>query len=113
MRNKKIKSLFAILISSFMFLFVAVPVMAQGEQAGPESVDDLIELIEQIAVWFQAIVLAIAVIMIIWAGLLWMTAGGDEEKLGKARRTLIYGLIGIAIVLFAYAAVAFITSLLS
>lgn len=96
-----------------VFLFVIAPaVFGQGKSAGPTSVSALQTLIKQIADWFQAIVLVIAVIMLIWAGFTWMTAGGDAEKLGQARSRLIYGLIGIAIVLFAYAAEAFITSLL-
>jgi len=72
----------------------------------------LIGIIQDIAGWFQAIVLIIAIIMIIYAGFIWMTAAGDEEKLGKARKTLIWGLVGIGIALFAYVAETFITSML-
>ena len=31
-----------------------------------------------------------------------MTAAGDEEKIGKAKRTFIYGLVGIGIAILAF-----------
>ena len=42
-------------------------------------------------------------ILIIYAGWLWMTAGGNEERLGKAKKILQEAVIGLVIVLAAYA----------
>ena len=39
----------------------------------------------------------LAIIVIVWAGIMYMVAGG-EEKATKAKKTLLYGLIGAAIV---------------
>jgi len=36
----------------------------------------------------------IAVIVILIGGFMWMTAGGDEDKVGKAKKTLGAGIIG-------------------
>ncbi|MBI4652684.1 hypothetical protein HY750_00290 [Candidatus Kuenenbacteria bacterium] len=44
----------------------------------------------------------IAIIMIIIGGLMWMTAGGNEERAKKARGILINAIIGLLIVLLAY-----------
>ncbi|MDA3802719.1 MAG: IPT/TIG domain-containing protein [Patescibacteria group bacterium] len=41
----------------------------------------------------------IALIIILYAGFLWMTSGGNEEKIAKARKTLIAGVIGLVIIL--------------
>lgn len=104
---------------SFMALMAASVAFAQpsevagGEEAGPGTVDDLLDLIGQIAVYFQTIVLIIAVIMLVAAGFTWMTAGGDEEKLTKARKMFIWGLVGIAIALFAFIAQSFIEDLIN
>lgn len=112
--NKKIKLLSTILISSFVFVLVLTPVaLAQVTGVGPTSPTAIVTLVENIAGWFQAIVLVIGIIMIIAAGLIWMTAGGDEEKMGRARRMLVYGLVGIAVAIVAYVAETFITNLLS
>lgn len=39
----------------------------------------------------------LAIIVIVWAGIMYMVAGG-EERATKAKKTLLYGLIGAAIV---------------
>jgi hypothetical protein len=79
-----------------------------GTEAGPSDVDDLLDLIGQIAVLFQVLVLIIAVIMLVYAGFLWMTAGGEEDKLSTARKVFIWALIGIAVALFAFIAQNFV-----
>lgn len=116
MRNKKF--IFAILTSSFLFSFVFVPIVFAESATDPitdtkiTNITAVINLIDTIAGWFQIIVLAIAVIIIIWAGLVWMTAGGDEEKITTARRMILYGLVGVGIVIVAYGMVALVKSLL-
>lgn len=48
----------------------------------------------------------------VYAGFLWMTAGGNDEQAGKARRLLYDAVIGLAIVLAAYSLTYFVTRLL-
>ena len=50
----------------------------------------------------------IAVIIILYGGFQWMTAAGNEEKITSARGTLTAGLIGLVIILAAYAITAFV-----
>ncbi len=45
----------------------------------------------------------VAVVIIIAGGFLWMTAGGNEENVDKARKMIFAGIIGLAIILSAYA----------
>ena len=45
--------------------------------------------------------LSLAIIVIIIGGIMYMTAGADEGKVTNARKTLMYGLIGVAIILLA------------
>ncbi|MFA5076048.1 MAG: hypothetical protein WC480_01375 [Patescibacteria group bacterium] len=42
-------------------------------------------------------------VLMIYGGVLWMTAGGNEEQVKKARSILIQALVGIVIVFAAYA----------
>ncbi len=52
-------------------------------------------------------------ILVVWSGLTWMTAGGNEESIKKAQSILKTAIIGLIIVLSAYAITRFIgTSLL-
>lgn len=53
---------------------------------------------------------AIAVILIIYAGFLWMTSGGDEEKIGQAKKILKNSIIGLAIILSSWAIATFLLS---
>jgi hypothetical protein len=39
--------------------------------------------------------------VIMWGGLKFITSGGDEEKMAAAKRTIISGLIGLAIIALA------------
>ncbi len=50
----------------------------------------------------------IAVIIVLYGGFQWMTAAGNEEKVSSARATLTAGLIGLVIILAAYALTQFV-----
>lgn len=49
----------------------------------------------------------------VYAGMLWMTASGNEEKVTKAKDIITQATIGLAVTLSAYALTAFITSKLN
>lgn len=46
--------------------------------------------------------------LMIYSGIMWMTAGGDEEKVLKAKQTMVRAIIGFAVVLMSMAFVTFI-----
>lgn len=50
----------------------------------------------------------IALIIILMGGFKWMTSGGNEEKVGEAKKLLGAGVIGIVIILAAYAITQFV-----
>jgi len=50
----------------------------------------------------------VAVIIILLGGFMWMTAGGNDEKIGKAKKLIIAGIIGLIIVISAYAIATFV-----
>lgn len=52
----------------------------------------------------------VAVIMILYAGFLWLTAGGSEENVTKAKKIIKQAAIGIIIISLAYGIVGFIFS---
>ncbi|HUS25864.1 MAG TPA: hypothetical protein VMY99_00775 [Nevskiaceae bacterium] len=49
----------------------------------------------------------LAVILIVLAGLRFITADGDPQEIAKARQTIVYALVGLAIALSAEAIVTF------
>jgi hypothetical protein len=81
----------------------APTVVAQGTLG--QNVTNLIN-------YFLGFLGLIAVAFLIYAGVLMITAGGDEEKVGKARQIITYAVIGIVIILLSYTIVQFATSAL-
>ncbi|HVS58445.1 MAG TPA: pilin [Candidatus Saccharimonadales bacterium] len=57
---------------------------------------------------FSAIVGIIAVVMIIVGGLKYITSGGESSKVGSAKNTLLYAIIGLIVVALAQVIVHFV-----
>lgn len=60
------------------------------------------ELIGRIIAQALPLVGSLFLLMFIWSGVQWMTAGGDKNKVAHATQTIRNSVIGIAIVLGAY-----------
>ncbi|PJE58084.1 MAG: hypothetical protein COU81_02605 [Candidatus Portnoybacteria bacterium CG10_big_fil_rev_8_21_14_0_10_36_7] len=52
----------------------------------------------------------IFLVLMVYAGILWMTARGKDDQIEKARDIIIASLIGLFIVVSAYAITVFVTS---
>lgn len=50
----------------------------------------------------------VAVVIILIGGFKWMTAGGNDEQVGEARKWIFSGIIGLAIILSAWAIARFV-----
>ena len=50
----------------------------------------------------------VAVVIILIGGFKWMTAGGNDEQTGEAKKWIFSGVIGLAIILSAYALATYI-----
>lgn len=62
---------------------------------------NLAELILVVASYLTTVVAAAALIALITGGVLYSLALGEEEKLQKAKRTMLYSLVGLVIALMA------------
>ena len=54
----------------------------------------------------------IAVIIILLGGFKWMTAGGNEDKVGEAKKLIIAGVIGLIIILASWGIATFVINAL-
>jgi len=72
----------------------------------------LIALISGIINTALAITGVIVLVFMVYAGYTWMTAGGDSDKVTKAKETISRSVIGLAIVLFSYAIVAYVVPMI-
>jgi hypothetical protein len=82
-------------------------VQRTGVKCSDSGVVDIINT----AVTILSVVAGIAgVIMVIVAGFKYITSGGDTGKVGSAKSTLVYALIGLAIAVLAQVLVHFVIS---
>ncbi len=58
--------------------------------------------------WVLGLLGLVAVIMILIGGFQWMTAGGNEEKVASAKKIISAAVIGLIVVLLAWAIVIFV-----
>ena len=85
--------------------------LAYAEQTGLPTTDIRLIIANVIRVTLGLMGL-MAVVIILYGGWLWMSAGGNEEQIAKAKKTLINGAIGLIIILSAYSIVLFVMRLL-
>ncbi len=65
--------------------------------------EDLTTTIGQLINVFLGLLGIIFLILVIYAGFLWMTSAGDEKKVGTAKNILISAVVGLVVLLSAYA----------
>ena len=69
---------------------------------------DLESTVVNIIQWVLGFLGLIAVIFILYGGFLWLTSGGNEDKISKAKKTITAAVVGLIIVLLAWAIVIFV-----
>ncbi len=74
---------------------------------------DIPTLIDKIATWLLEIGLTISTIIVLWAAFLFMMSGGSKERVTMARKTLLYAIIGIVVLLLAKGVTLLIQNFLS
>lgn len=70
--------------------------------------DSIASIAHNVVNIFSIIVGVVAIIMIIWGGFRYITSGGDSGRVGSAKNTLIYAIIGLIIVALAQFIVNFV-----
>ena len=129
MKNKLIKIIAAFLIALSTITPVNMPVFADGCEAdicsdscdAPQAVKDaagcskeddkdISSVITNIINAIIGVIGIVAVIFIIMGGVQYMTASGDASKTKKAKDTILYACIGLAVCALAFAIANFAIS---
>jgi len=123
---KKIKLLVAGLAVAFFGAFALVPVASVGaidplgnicadnpsSEVCQSQGDDANQLISDLINVLLFIVGALAVIMIIVSGILYITSSGDAGKIARAKNTLLYSVVGLVVAFVAFAIVNWVLDVL-
>ena len=80
---------------------LAAITQVQTATPGVTSFEDFLAIFNTLINWIFTLLLVFAVIFIILAAFAYLTAGGDEEKVGKAHQRIIYAVIAIAVAFLA------------
>jgi hypothetical protein len=95
---------------------VTFPLMASATPYSIEDIGssvglgtaDLKTTVINVISWVLGILALVAVVMIIFGGVMWMTAAGSEENIEKAKKIISAAVIGLIVVLLAWAIVIFV-----
>jgi len=83
---------------------------AQQAGLGSQDLTTTIASIIRVGLGFLGV---IAVVIVLYGGFLWMTSAGSDEKVKQAKKVMISGIIGLAIILSAFALASFVIGSLS
>ena len=92
-------SLIALVLLMPVLVFAALPVPVPPITGGAITLAEIQDRITQIARFLIIVGVVLAVIFIIWGGITYMFAGGDDEKVKLAKARIMNGIIGAAVVL--------------
>lgn len=87
-------------------VFFAAPAAAMAQNLVPTQLSQTGNIVVVVQFIIRLIILVafvIAFLMLIIGGIRWIMAGGDEKAVEKARNTITAALIGLVIILIAYA----------
>ncbi|MBI4215149.1 MAG: Ig-like domain-containing protein [Parcubacteria group bacterium] len=117
-KKNLIKRLIILSIIAGSFFIAARSVVAQApsdlagirplEQTGLQSEQDIRVTIARIIRIILGFLGTLAVLLVLYGGFVYMTAGGDAEKITRAKAILRNALIGLGIILSAFGIVSFI-----
>lgn len=98
-----------------LVIFVGLLCLAQsafGQITNPIGYSDFPSLLGNIASQVGTLIASLGAVMIIVAGILYLTSAGSPEKIGTAKKALIYAIAGIAIGLAANAIVGIVKDII-
>ena len=116
-KSKQLSKFASGALGAALLLFLASPAWAQIN-AGLTPIasvtglgtTDIRTIIARIIYVGLGILGTILLVIIIYAGFLWMTAGGNEERVAQAKQWIKNAVIGLAIILSSYAITYFVIS---
>jgi len=89
----------SLIILTLLLVGAPVILLAQGPDPIITHPEQVIQLLNRILNYIWTIVGIVVVMMLIYAGFKFVTAGGDDTKIGEAKDMIKWSLVGIAVML--------------
>ena len=90
-------------VSALSIPFTAFAADATIVPAKIQPIDNIVKVVRAVISFILVVAFVAAFIFLLIGGLRWITAGGDEKAVASARNMITAALIGLVIVLVAYA----------
>jgi hypothetical protein len=101
------------LLLSVISLSLAALALAQISLPNPlDPINNFTSLICNIAVYIFGFIGALATIMFVWAGILYLTSGANPGNAQKANKAVLYAIIGLAIALAGEGLIVFVSQVI-
>ncbi len=88
-----------IILAPLLVSAAILPTPSPAVGGNPVTLNEIGDTIQLLARWLIVVSVVIAVIMIIWGGIMWMWARGDDKKVESARKMIWNGILGAAVIL--------------
>ncbi len=109
--RKKILLISSGVLAGTLFLISKVQAAANDIE-NPIGAKNFETVIKNVTGWAAAIAAPLTALMVLVAGVLYMTSGGSADRVKKAHQALVWAIVGFAVTLFSTVAYALITNLL-
>ncbi len=93
-----------------LLVFAAVGQIPGAIITEPSQITTIITKVMQ---WIAGIIMTMAIIMLLYSAVLYLTAGAAPSQLERAKNTLIFAIIGIVVAILAFSVQPFLESFLS
>ena len=100
-----------------IFLFASglfIPLFVKAaELPNPLPAEDIPTIVSFAVRGVLGVVGAIALLMLVWGGISWMTSAGNAEKVKKGKDSIVWAIFGLLAIFLSYAVIRFFFSTLA
>lgn len=113
--NKFIKKVpFSIFVVIMLFITkIKVAGAIAINLTNPINTSDFGTLVENFLLWILSVAGALALFMLVAGGIMYMTAGGDDQKVATAKKMVGWTVLGLVLVLVSYSIISVLDDILT
>ncbi|MCK4968358.1 MAG: TrbC/VirB2 family protein [Candidatus Aenigmarchaeota archaeon] len=110
----KTKKIYLLIVLFGLFFLLVGPALAVETDLGEvapikiSTISGLNQKVGAIIKIILGVVGALALVMVIYGGFMWMTSGGKADQVKKGKDTLVWAVAGLALIFFSYVLVNFV-----
>lgn len=108
-----------ICLAALLLFVVVVPVVVDGQNQGGSGIENPIGkttvegIIVAIVKWLAGLAGALAILALVWGGIMYIVSLGDDSRVNKAKSIIMWAIVGIAVVILSYVMLNIVSKLLT